>query len=115
MATERRALEAGERTEMAGGRVTVETVELGGVVVKRIAHAPGWRWSEHSSPEVGEPRCPRRHVGVIVRGRMHVEAADGSAFEVAEGDVVVIEPGHDAWTVGDESSVLIEFAGEGSA
>lgn len=109
MASERRALEDGERIEMAGGRVRIESVELGGAVVKRVAHAPGWRWTEHSSAEVGEDRCPRRHVGVIVRGRMRVEDADGRGFEAGEGDVVAIEPGHDAWTVGDEPSVLIEL------
>ena len=111
MASERQALDAGERTEMADGRVKIETVELGGAVVKRVAHAAGWRWSEHSSAEVGEPRCPRRHVGVMIGGRMWVEDADGNGFEAAEGDVVVIEPGHDAWTVGDEPSVMIELAG----
>ncbi len=109
VSSERQALDDGERTEMAGGRVQIETVELGGAVAKRVAHGPGWRWSEHSSAEVGEPRCPRRHVGVMVGGRMRVEDADGNGFDAVEGDVVVIEPGHDAWTLGDEPSILVEF------
>lgn len=109
MPSERQALEAGERTEMAGGLVQIEAVELGGALVRRVAHAPGWRWTKHSSAEVGEPRCPRHHVGLIVGGRMRVEDADGNGFDAAEGDVVVIEPGHDAWTLGDEPSILVEF------
>tara|TARA_B100000686_G_C16701461_1_gene923671 strand:+ start:369 stop:659 length:291 start_codon:yes stop_codon:yes gene_type:complete len=94
---------------MAGGRVKMEVVDLAGVVVKRVSHAPGWRWSEHSAELVGTPRCPRKHVGVIIEGRMWVEDADGSGFEATEGDVVAIEPGHDAWTVGEDPSVMIEF------
>ena len=90
MATERQALDEGERTEMAGGRVIVETVELEGATLKRTTHAPGWRWTEHSSSEVGEPRCPRHHVGVILSGRMYVEDAEGNGFEAAAGDAVVI-------------------------
>jgi hypothetical protein len=109
VSSERRALDDGEHIEMAGGRVQVDAVELRGTVVKRVAHGPGWRWSEHSSAEVGEPRCPRRHVGVMVGGRMRVEDADGNVFDAIEGDVVVIEPGHDAWTLGDEPAILVEF------
>ena len=111
MASERQAFASGERTEMADGRVTVETVELGGVTLKRVTHAPGWRWTEHSSAEVGEPRCPRRHVGVVVSGRMWLEDADGNGFEAGAGDAVVIEPGHDSWTLGDEPWVLLEVDG----
>lgn len=98
-----------ERIEMAGGRVVVEVVHVGGVEARRAWHAPGWRWSEHTAPEAGQSRCPKRHVGVIESGRMHVEPADGEPFDVGPGDVVVIEPGHDAWTLGDEGCVLIEF------
>ena len=94
---------------MAGGLVQIDTVVLGGVIVKRVSHAPGWRWTVHSSAEVGERRCPRRHIGVIAGGRMRVEDTDGNGFDALEGDIVVIEPGHDAWTLGDEPSVLIEF------
>ena len=32
----------------------------------------------------------------------------GSQMEVGPGDVLVIEPGHDAWTVGDEACVLYD-------
>jgi quercetin dioxygenase-like cupin family protein len=109
VATAHQALADGERTEMAGGRVVIETVDLGGVIARRVSHAPGWRWSEHTAPEVGEPRCPRRHVGVMVGGRMRVADAHGNEFDAAKGDAVLIEPGHDAWTVGRWPAVLVEF------
>jgi len=101
--------EPDERVELAGGMVVSETVTLGGVVAQRSTHAPNWRWSVHSSPEVGEPSCPKTHVGVIVSGRMWVEPATGEGFEAGAGDFVVIQPGHDAWTIGGEAAVLIDI------
>ena len=82
------------------------------MAVLRVAHAPGWRWSVHSAPEAGATRCPAWHVGVVTRGRLAVETADGCRYEAASGDAVAIAPGHDAWTVGDEPAVLVQV-GEG--
>ena len=98
-----------ERSELAGGRVVVETVTLGGLVAHRTSHAPGWRWSVHSSPEVGEPRCPKTHAGIMTEGRLWVEPAEGAGFEAGPGDVVLIQPGHDAWTLGDVPAVMVEL------
>jgi streptogramin lyase len=48
----------------------------------------------------------------IARGRIQGEYADGCTFEYAAPQVVVVEPGHDAWVVGDEAAVLIQFDAE---
>jgi mannose-6-phosphate isomerase-like protein (cupin superfamily) len=40
------------------------------------------------------------------RGRRH---DDGSEAEIGSGDAYVIEPGHDAWVIGDESAIGLEF------
>ena len=53
--------------------------------------------------------CQVHHLGVLVSGRMHVVAADGSEAEISPGACYVIEPGHDAWVVGDEPLVAYEF------
>jgi hypothetical protein len=37
--------------------------------------------------------------------------ADGTEFDFAAGDVGVIPPGHDAWVVGDQPYVGIDWAG----
>jgi hypothetical protein len=34
---------------------------------------------------------------------------DGSQEEFGAGDIWVIQPGHDAWVVGDETVVALEF------
>ena len=46
--------------------------------------------------------------GFLARGQVHVEYPDGCTVEYQAPQVVAIEPGHDAWVVGDEPAVLIE-------
>ena len=98
-----------ERRTLAGGRVEVDVVRVGELPVLRISHAPGWRWSLHSAEENGHARCHNVHVGVMAAGAMVVQPAAGAAYTVGAGDAVAIAPGHDAWTIGDEPAVLIQF------
>jgi hypothetical protein len=98
-----------ERRTLAGGRVTVEVVRLGGIPVLRTVHAPGWVWSQHSAPEVKADRCPSHHVGVMISGELGVVEADGTTYVARAGDPLAIGPGHDAWTVGDEPAVFVQF------
>jgi hypothetical protein len=90
-------------------KTKVDVVRLGGATVARFTFQPGWRWSECVKPVVGTDSCQVRHVGAIVAGRIHVVHNDGTEGEVGPGDAFVIEPGHDAWVVGDEAAVSLEF------
>ena len=58
---------------------------------------------------VGGDSCQARHVGMITSGRMHIVHDDGTEADAGPGDVYVIEPGHDAWVVGDEPVTGFEF------
>ena len=60
-------------------------------------------------PVVGTDSCQARHVGTVVSGRIHVKHDDGTETEMGPGDAYVIEPGHDAWVVGNEALVGFEF------
>jgi uncharacterized cupin superfamily protein len=40
---------------------------------------------------------------------LRVETNGGEQGEIGPGDVAAIEPGHDAWTVGDEPCVAVDF------
>ena len=91
-------------------RTRIEVVRLGPMTAARITFQPGWRWSESIKPIVGTEWCQARHVGTIASGRLHVVHEDGSETEAGPGGVYVIEPGHDAWVVGDEPVVGFEFA-----
>lgn len=57
----------------------------------------------------GTESCHVRHVGVAESGALHIAHDDGTEAEVGPGQSYVIEPGHDAWVVGDEPFVAYEF------
>lgn len=89
----------------------VEIVKLAGGTVGMGTFEPGWRWSEHVKPLAGTDSCESAHMGYCISGRMVVRMDDGTEKEVGPGDVVVIPPGHDAWVVGDEPCVQVDFTG----
>jgi len=93
----------------APDKTKVEIVRMGGTTASRISMEPGWKWSECISPVVGGDRCQLHHVGVVVSGTLHVAHDDGTAQDIGAGNAYVIEPGHDAWVVGDEPVVGYEF------
>ena len=72
---------------------------------------PGWRWSECVKPLAGTDTCQVRHTGYVLSGRMNIVMDDGTEAEVGPGDFFHIPPGHDAWTVGDEACVMVDFGG----
>lgn len=88
-----------------------DIVTLGEVTIARMRAQPGWRWSDHIRPLVGTTSCQVRHVGFLVRGRTRVVMDDGTSRELGADDVYEIPPGHDAWVVGDEEVVSVDFAG----
>jgi uncharacterized cupin superfamily protein len=47
----------------------------------------------------------------MVSGRVGVQMADGTELELGPGDVNVLPPGHDAWVIGDETAVAIDWGG----
>ena len=93
----------------APDKTKVEVVRLDDVTVARITFQPGWRWSDCVKPVAGTESCQARHVGTLVSGRLHVVHTDGSEAEMGPGEAYVIEPGHDAWVVGDDVTVGYEF------
>jgi hypothetical protein len=90
-------------------KTKVEVVDLAGVKAARLTVQPGWRWSECIKPVVGGDSCQAHHIGVIVSGAMRIRHDDGTEGDVIAGAAYVIEPGHDAWVVGDEPAVAFEF------
>jgi hypothetical protein len=62
----------------------------------------------------GTDLCMHAHLGFLARGQISIQYADGCTLEFTAPQVLVVEPGHDGWVVGDETAVLIEFdfAGE---
>jgi hypothetical protein len=90
-------------------KTTIEIVRMGGSTASRMRLEPGWRWSECIKPIVGGERCQVRHLGLLQSGTMHVVHDDGTEQDVGPGQAYTIEPGHDAWVVGDQPVVGFEF------
>ena len=110
--TEARSLDQADETRTPD-KTKVDIVRLGDSEVGRFTFAPGWRWSECIKPVVGTDSCQLPHLGYVVSGRIHVVGDDGTESDVAAGDAYAIAPGHDAWVVGDEPFVGIEFKSAG--
>jgi class 3 adenylate cyclase len=88
----------------------IENVTHNETTIGRFVMEPGWRWSRDVGPIAGTRSCQVHHVGVVLKGTLHLQTDAGEIFEFVEGDVYDIPPGHDAW-VGDEAYEAIEFAG----
>jgi ethanolamine utilization protein EutQ (cupin superfamily) len=92
-------------------KTKIELVDLSGGQIGRYTFQPGWRWSECIKPVVQTDSCQVEHIGYVVAGTLHVEHEDGSVGDAKPGDVYRITPGHDAWVIGDDPVVLVEFQG----
>jgi len=77
--------------------------------VKRAIYPPGFRWSKDMKAHVGTDVCMHAHVGFLVRGHVQVQYPDGCVESFQAPQAVTIVPGHDAWVVGPEPAILIEF------
>lgn len=91
------------------GRAEILHLEEG--TAGRGVFEPGWKWSECVKPVAGTETCEVAHFGIVQAGRMHVRMDDGEEGEAGPGDVLMIQPGHDAWVVGNETCVILDFAG----
>jgi hypothetical protein len=103
-------IEGADRKEVGG--VVVDIVGVGNGRVKRAVYPPGFRWSTHMRPTVRTELCMHAHIGFLARGHIAGEYADGCTFDFVAPQVVAIVPGHDAWVVGDEEAVLVQFDSE---
>ena len=100
-----------ETRPIPNGKGKVEVVNLGGATVMRATFEPGWKWSEHVKPIAQTESCQVAHTGYIVSGRLHVRMDDGTEVEMGPGEASITPAGHDAWVVGNEPVVFLDFAG----
>lgn len=92
------------------GKVTAHVASLPHATITRVTIKPGGRWSTDIKPHVGGDSCQSLHTGVVLTGKLAIRMDDGSEEEFGENDVFVVPPGHDAWSVGDDDVVFVEFA-----
>jgi hypothetical protein len=108
MASELRNIDKPHETRPFQAHGHVDVVTLADFTIGRGVFEPGWRWSEDVRPIAGTDTCQVRHTGMCLSGAMTIRMDDGTEISMSAGDVVVIEPGHDAWVVGDEPCVMVD-------
>jgi hypothetical protein len=86
-----------------------QVVNVAGSSVIKGRFEPGWRWSEHLRPIAGTDTCQSTHFLYVVSGRMHIAMDDGTEAEAGPDQIVRVEPGHDAWVLGDEPCITVDF------
>jgi hypothetical protein len=89
----------------------LELVTIGGATIGRGIFEPGWRWSTSVMPIAKTKSCEAPHFQYHVAGVLHVVMDDGTEYDLRPGDVSVLPSGHDAWTVGNEAVVVVDFQG----
>ncbi len=98
-----------ETREFPNGKV--ELINIGNGVVGRLTLQPGWKWSNDVKPIAKTEWCEAPHFQYHASGTLHVKMQDGSEFDAGPGAVTALPSGHDAWVVGNEPVVLIDFHG----
>ncbi|MGH3244636.1 MAG: cupin domain-containing protein [Trebonia sp.] len=98
-----------ETREFPNGRA--EILNIAGGQVGRLTLEPGWRWSKDVKPIAGTSSCEAPHFQYHVSGRIAILMDDGTEFTAGPGDVTALPTGHDAWVVGDEPVVVVDWSG----
>ncbi len=101
----------GERRPFAG-HGHAELASAGGLTLMRGVFEPGWRWSQDIAPLAGTDSCQTRHLGHVLSGSMRIRTDDGTEYDLGPDDVFDLPPGHDAWVVGPEPCVMVDYSSE---
>ncbi len=101
--------EPDEVREFPKGRL--ELIKIGGATVGRAILEPGWRWANSVQPIARTKSCEAPHFQYHISGVLKVLMDDGTEFECQPGDVSFLPSGHDAWVVGDQPVIIVDFQG----
>jgi hypothetical protein len=92
------------------GLISKKTAELDGVAVTEVTFAAGAKWSQDLKAYAGTDLCELPHVALVTAGTLRVVLTDGSQEDFSAGEVMLLPPGHDAWSVGDQACTFVEFS-----
>jgi len=90
-------------------KAALKVVHVGEVAVGHAVWEPGWRWSVDLKPLAGTDSCENHHLGYALSGALEVRTDAGDELIIRGGSAYEIPPGHDAWVVGDEPFVTVEW------
>ena len=108
--TEHRTFATPDETRtFTNGRL--ELLKVRGSDIGRLVLEPGWRWSNDVKPIAGTELCEAPHFQYHVAGTLRIAMADGTTFDAVPGDVTSLPAGHDAWVVGEEPVIVVDWYG----
>jgi hypothetical protein len=88
-----------------------EILEVGGAQIGRLVLQPGWRWSTDVKPIAQTSSCEAPHFQYHVSGKLGIRMDDGTEYVAGPGDVTSLPSGHDAWVIGNEAVVVVDWYG----
>ena len=110
MATlEKKSLNKLQQTEVCEKGKAV-ALTAGGFKFQMSTMEPGFRWSKHMKQLAKTESCQNPHVLYVISGTFRVKMDDGTEEEYSSGDIAVMPPGHDVWTIGDKPAVALEIS-----
>jgi hypothetical protein len=89
----------------------LELVKIGGATIGRAVFEPGWHWARSVQPIAKTSSCEAPHFQYHVAGVLRIKMDDGSEFDCRPGDISLLPSGHDAWVIGDETVIVVDFQG----
>ena len=92
-------------------KAKLELYKMADGTVGRLTIEPGWQWSKHMKPVAKTEWCEAPHFQYHVSGTMRIRMSDGAEFEPKPGDITYLPQGHDAWVVGNEPAVAVDWYG----
>jgi hypothetical protein len=98
-----------EVRQFPSGRL--ELINIGGATIGRAIFEPGWRWATSVQPLAKTTSCEAPHFQYHVSGVLRIKMDDGSEFDCQPGDVSLLPSGHDAWVIGHEAAIVVDFQG----
>ena len=102
-------IKADEVREFPKGKV--EILSFGESKIGRATLQPGWKWSESLKNMVGTESCEAPHFQYHVSGVLRIKMNEEMEVDCRAGDISLVPPGHDAWVVGNEPVVIVDFQG----
>jgi len=98
-----------EVREFPHGRA--EILNVCGAPIGRLVLQPGWRWSTSVKPIAGTASCEAPHFQYHIQGKLGIKMDDGSEYIAVAGDITSLPKGHDAWVIGNEPVILVDWYG----
>jgi hypothetical protein len=98
-----------ETRPFENGEAQIVNMQAG--TVGRLVLQPGWKWSENVKPIAGTEWCEAPHFQYHASGLLHIVMQDGTEYDAGPGEVTYLPAGHDAWVVGDEPVIVVDWQG----